>query len=207
MTTLSEFFTKVLTEGNFSTSGEAVKALLAGAKAESSQATWNPLDTEEPMDGATDFNSAGVKNYPDEATGVSAILRTLSLPRYEGLRAALRSGENARQIVQAFTDAGWTGGSDLWLQVLATDDLSAVGAELVAGSPPPPPPAPAEAIGTESAPTADSPKEEETDAVVSASEAQEGQIGADIDAGKVAAAREVLAKLEVHWQELKGLLA
>lgn len=67
---------------------------------------WNPLDTERsteadgstPIAGATDFNTAGVKNYPDEATGVRATVNTLLLPYYRNTVEALRNSfENSPQ--------------------------------------------------------------------------------------------------------------
>lgn len=52
---------------------------------EDSSATFNPMDTELEVVGATDYNSAGVKNYPDLETGIMATFETLHNGMYEGL--------------------------------------------------------------------------------------------------------------------------
>lgn len=47
------------------------------ASMENTRAANNPLATTMPGNGATDFNTTGVKNYPDLATGADATARTL----------------------------------------------------------------------------------------------------------------------------------
>jgi hypothetical protein len=49
---------------------------------EGTQAAWNPLATTLPMDGATNFNSVGVKNYVSLAQGLEATQRTLAVNSY-----------------------------------------------------------------------------------------------------------------------------
>jgi hypothetical protein len=51
--------------------------VIAWESAESTDAAFNPLATTLPAPGATDFNSAGVKNYPSAAVGLAATLDTL----------------------------------------------------------------------------------------------------------------------------------
>jgi peptidoglycan hydrolase CwlO-like protein len=49
---------------------------------EGTQAAWNPLATTYPMDGATNFNSVGVKNYVSLDQGLEATERTLAVKSY-----------------------------------------------------------------------------------------------------------------------------
>lgn len=44
---------------------------------EGGSAAWNPWNTTQWAQGATEYNGAGVKDYPDEATGISATVSTL----------------------------------------------------------------------------------------------------------------------------------
>lgn len=59
---------------------------------EGTKAQNNPLATTEPAQGATQFNSVGVKNYPDYRTGLDATLRTLTNGYYNGIVNDLRKG-------------------------------------------------------------------------------------------------------------------
>jgi len=53
--------------------------------------TWNPLDTMHPAGAVGNWNKAGVKIYPDLATGVEATARTLEQSNFSNLRETLRS--------------------------------------------------------------------------------------------------------------------
>lgn len=68
-----------------------LRYLLAWQKAEGGKATWNAFNTTQAEPGATDYNGAGVKNYPDEATGIAATVRTLTNGRYTNLVNDLRA--------------------------------------------------------------------------------------------------------------------
>ena len=77
------------------------KLLGAWARAEGGKARYNPLNTTEPWKGATDYNTAGVKNYRTGADGIAATVATLTNGRYPGIVADLRAGKlTARQIVE-----------------------------------------------------------------------------------------------------------
>jgi hypothetical protein len=62
---------------------------------ENTTAAWNPLATTQKMRGSTPFNSAGVQNYPDAATGIEATAITLNptlwggIDYYPSIRAAI----------------------------------------------------------------------------------------------------------------------
>ena len=59
-----------------------VQSMVVWAVSESSQAHWNIWDTTEDYPGATDYNSAGVKNYPDIDAGLNAFKATINNGRY-----------------------------------------------------------------------------------------------------------------------------
>lgn len=66
-----------------------IDKLVAIMKNEGTQATFNPIATNTPANGATDFNSVGVKNYPDFTTGVQATVSTLSNSRTGSMKTNL----------------------------------------------------------------------------------------------------------------------
>ena len=73
----------------------------AWAKAEGGTARYNPLNTTEPWPGATDYNSAGVRNYPTGAAGIAATAATLVNGHYPGIVHDLRAGGfTAAQMVE-----------------------------------------------------------------------------------------------------------
>lgn len=98
------------------------RLLRAWARAEGGTARYNPLNTTEPWAGATDYNSAGVKNYPSGADGIAATYLTLVNGHYIGIVNSLRAGRmTAQRIVErnAAEFDTWGTGSNLILEVLA----------------------------------------------------------------------------------------
>jgi hypothetical protein len=64
----------------------------AWRNAEGGVAAWNPFNTTWTSGSTSCYNStAGVKNYPDRATGIQATVKTLLLSYYSGLLADLRA--------------------------------------------------------------------------------------------------------------------
>lgn len=81
-------------------------------RAEGGRASNNPLNTTEPMNGATDYNSAGVKNYPTPVCGISATALTLILAPYHHLWVDLQAGTfTARELVTRNEEAFNTWGT------------------------------------------------------------------------------------------------
>lgn len=64
---------------------------------EGGSAAWNPWNTTQWAVGATVYNSAGVKNYPDETTGIHATAATLTNDYYPSIVAAFRDDLPAEQ--------------------------------------------------------------------------------------------------------------
>lgn len=88
--------------------------------AEGGTARYNPLNTTEPWPGATDYNDAGVKNYPTGADGIEATYLTLTNGHYNGIVRDMRTHLSARQMVErnASEFDVWGTGSKLILEVL-----------------------------------------------------------------------------------------
>jgi murein L,D-transpeptidase YcbB/YkuD len=70
---------------------ENIEIGVAWAQAEGSRALNNPLDTEQGEPGATDFNSAGVKNFPSWTEGIDATVTTLTNGDYEAVIEAFKN--------------------------------------------------------------------------------------------------------------------
>jgi hypothetical protein len=75
--------------GNTRPTLETVAYLEAWHRAEGGTATFNWLNTCQPATGATDYNSVGVKNYPDYQTGIQATVETLTNGYYPRTLAGL----------------------------------------------------------------------------------------------------------------------
>ena len=94
---------------------ENVAAIVAWEMAEGGNwynaAHYNPLNTTEPMPGATVFNSVGVKAYTSWAEGLKATVITLHNGRYGGILAALGNGNDAEAVATAVASSPWGTGS------------------------------------------------------------------------------------------------
>lgn len=113
------FFDKVVRALGGTPSAEKRKFFKAWQSAENTDAKFNPLATtwDKQVPGQTDFNEAGVKNYPDQETGISATVNTLTKgslsTQYRDLVNKLRSESTAEDLANtpsAFS--AWTGRSD-----------------------------------------------------------------------------------------------
>lgn len=99
---------------------------------EGGSAAWNPWNTTQWAEGATTYNSAGVKNYPDEATGEMATANTVRNGYYPDVLAAFRAdlpmnqwGNSAAIIAQINT---WgTHGFAAYLQSIAKQSAKPTG--------------------------------------------------------------------------------
>lgn len=86
--------------------------VVAWEAAEGTQATWNPLATTMGAEGATDFNSVGVKNYLSKAQGIDATIRTLVRPGwgYEAILDGLERGAPPMETAKAIQQSHWCHG-------------------------------------------------------------------------------------------------
>lgn len=108
-----------------------VQLLDAWSRAEGGRAANNPLNTTQAAPGATNMNSAGVKNYPSPAAGVAATVATLTNGRYGTILSNLRANAPATQTARAIAASPWGTGSGV-SRVLGdrTPPPSSVGAPL-----------------------------------------------------------------------------
>jgi len=70
-------------------------------------ARYNPLNTTWRMPGATSMNSVGVKAYLSWGQGLAATVNTLHNGLYEGILAALRTGNDAQAVADAVGASPW----------------------------------------------------------------------------------------------------
>ena len=91
-----------------------VIAVVAWETAEYTAAGWNPLATTLPMRGATNFNSAGVKNYRSLKQGlqasVSTLLRGVSAHGYGAIIAGLAECASPAVTAEAIRASNWCHG-------------------------------------------------------------------------------------------------
>lgn len=107
----------LLTRLGMPVTGENVRAVTAWARAEGTAAANNPLATTQPMDGATRFNSVGVRNYSSYEEGLEATVRTLRNGRYGNVLATLAAGTSAEDVARAVAASPWGTGEGV-LRVL-----------------------------------------------------------------------------------------
>lgn len=107
-----EFWTRVLGNLGAAATQTNIESLQAWSRREGTRAHWNPLATTKGgYPGETNFNSAGVKNYPDEATGALATADTLK--KYTKVMAALMQSLPSTQWASAGVSSDllrWSGG-------------------------------------------------------------------------------------------------
>jgi hypothetical protein len=111
--TRGEWTTRFLRYGDFFVTKRTKRAVLSWVTAEGTKAKFNPLATTQPMSGATDFNSVGVKNYPDLKTGLEATVKTLGFSGhgYGAIVRRLKRDDTAAHILEAVEQSDWgTGG-------------------------------------------------------------------------------------------------
>ncbi|MCR4392628.1 MAG: carboxypeptidase regulatory-like domain-containing protein [Candidatus Acetothermia bacterium] len=102
------FFADVLRALGIGVTDFGVDALDKWKRYENTRACWNPLAATMRMEGSWDFNSVGVKNYPDRSTGIDATARTLRLGYYDAIRAMLARERFDRQQIETALNT-WSG--------------------------------------------------------------------------------------------------
>ena len=115
-------------------SENALTFLRAWRQAEGGKATYNPFNTTWKKPGTTDYNSRGVKNYPDPATGLSATVKTLLSSSYSGIVDALRRGAPSSKAASALRASPWGTGAGVE-RVLATGKVAPPSIGTVPGAP------------------------------------------------------------------------
>ena len=108
------FLTEVLIGLGIRTPNEyQIQFMKAWRQHEGASAAWNPFNTTLNKPGATLYNSATVKNYPNRTTGLVATLETLQLDYYAEVIKAIKNIKvetDINKAMQAVNDSPW--GSD-----------------------------------------------------------------------------------------------
>lgn len=143
--TVDEWAQALLEAGGWPVTVEKRIGIVAWALAEGdiavprcSGARWNPLDTTEPAPGASNFNPQGVRDYPDEATGISATVATLHDGYYDStiLPVLADEGASAQSLAAAVGASPWGTGNFARAVEQVASDTAAYFAVVVPGSPP-----------------------------------------------------------------------
>ena len=70
-------------------------------------AHYNPLNTTQPSNGATNMNSVGVKSYQSWDQGFQATVDTINNGRYGNILKALSAGNNSNAVISAINKSPW----------------------------------------------------------------------------------------------------
>jgi len=103
---------------------EKLRFFNAWAQAEGTDARYNPFaTTRKGFQGESNFNSVGVKNYPDARTGIKATIDTLNLSYYTNIVSLLRDpNATAEDLAKAVAASPWGTGTGV-LRVLGITDV------------------------------------------------------------------------------------
>jgi hypothetical protein len=104
---ITSFYSAILRAVGAPASVQNLQACNAWQDAEGGKARNNPWNTTQPMPGATDYNSAHVKNYPTATVGIEATARTLQNGRYPYILHWLREGSNGLAVCRAVDASPW----------------------------------------------------------------------------------------------------
>lgn len=115
------FYEAILSSLGAKSTPEKIKFLKAWRQAEGGKAKNNPFNTTKkmPVDGITNYNSVGVKNYPDRQTGLDATVKTLMLPYYSELVSKLKNDSITAEELAATDDLSTWGTGTLVSKVLS----------------------------------------------------------------------------------------
>lgn len=114
----TQFAHDVLAQLGLPATAENVRAMVAWQQAEGTKAQFNPFATTQGWNGASNFNSVGVKNYESYADGIAATVKTMKNGFYDGVLDALRTGNSAEAVGRAVAASPWGTGEGV-LAVLA----------------------------------------------------------------------------------------
>ena len=107
MATYAEFARDVLALGGWPTHQSNHTSLVCWMAGEGTAAKRNPFATTRPAEGAWNFNSVGVKNYPSLAVGIKATVDTINNGNYAEIIACLRRHDAAAVTLAAINASPW----------------------------------------------------------------------------------------------------
>lgn len=81
--------------------------LYAWRQAEGGKAAFNPFNTTQKAEGATNYNSVGVKNYTSAEQGVAATVKTITNGKYESIINSLKMDKPPMETAEALVASPW----------------------------------------------------------------------------------------------------
>jgi len=81
--------------------------LYAWRQSEGGKAAFNPFNTTQKAEGATNYNSVGVKNYTSAEQGVAATVKTIINGRYESIINSLKMDKPPMETAEALVASPW----------------------------------------------------------------------------------------------------
>jgi murein DD-endopeptidase MepM/ murein hydrolase activator NlpD len=109
-----EMYKKILEGIGAPVTQNNITYMRAWRKAEGGKATFNPFNTTQKYQDATNYNSVGVKNYPTMEAGIEATVKTLLNGRYNDIVDSLKSDSPPQVTAASKSLSVWgTGGGVL----------------------------------------------------------------------------------------------
>ena len=123
-TTDVDFYSEILRKISAPVSDENLKFFYAWRQAEGAAAAFNPFNTTQPMPGATQYNSVGVRNYQSAEDGIAATVKTLTNGHYPEILSKLKSDAGAVEIANSLSDLKTWGTGAGVLRVLSGSTIN-----------------------------------------------------------------------------------
>lgn len=113
-----EFYKSVLAGIGAPVTDNNLAYLYAWRQSEGGKAAFNPFNTTQKAEGATNYNKVGVKNYTSAEQGIAATIKTINNGRYESIISALRQDKPPMETAEALVASPW-GTSSLIKKVIS----------------------------------------------------------------------------------------
>lgn len=114
----ADFYKQILSGIGAPITDNNMAFVYAWRQSEGGKATFNPFNTTQKAEGATNYNKVGVKNYTSAEQGVSATVKTLTNGRYESIISSLKMDKTPMETAEALVISPW-GTSSLIKKVIS----------------------------------------------------------------------------------------
>lgn len=106
-----DFYRAVLTGIGAPVTDNNLVYLYAWRQSEGGSAAFNPFNTTQKGEGATNYNRVGVKNYTSAEQGIEATIKTITNGRYNSIINSLKMDKPPMETAEALVASPWgTGG-------------------------------------------------------------------------------------------------
>lgn len=113
-----EFYKAVLNGIGAPVTDNNLAYLYAWRQSEGGKAAFNPFNTTQKAEGATNYNKVGVKNYTSAEQGINATIKTITNGRYESIINSLKMDKPPMETAEALIASPW-GTSSLIKKVIS----------------------------------------------------------------------------------------